>query len=213
MRLRGSVLVALLLLTAAAAVARPVVFSSPRAGESIRAGGEVEVRWTGVPSGAEEMELLLSLDGGRRIALRLTSEIPASGHSFFWTVPNLASSNASLVLRVGAAGQEAIVGASAPFTILPDSSLGFETAALRSGELWLASGSIEPAPLAPVGVSAGEGWNGFDPGENPVSVSFSPLLPSPSRTHRPLVNRAAAHAPRPLADHAGLPAAPLPLRI
>ncbi len=77
MRLQGALLAASLLATSAAA-AEPVAFSSPRAGASLRAGDEVEVRWTGVPSDAEEMELLLSLDGGKRIALRLTSEISAT---------------------------------------------------------------------------------------------------------------------------------------
>ncbi len=186
MRLRGALLVLCLLATGAGAAAEPVAFSSPRPGESFRAGDEVEIRWTGVPSGAEEMELLLSLDGGRRVALRLTSEIAAAERSFLWTIPNLGSSEASLVLRVGAEGRETIVGASPAFTIVADPSLGFETLALHSGELWLARESAPSDPLPLAAMSSREsGWTVSEPAATAAALSSSNLLPPPSAAHLP----------------------------
>jgi hypothetical protein len=51
---------------AGSALAQPVVFSAPAAGAVVRAGEELLVRWEGVPPGAPEVELLLSVDGGCR---------------------------------------------------------------------------------------------------------------------------------------------------
>lgn len=182
MRFRYALIAAYLLGAAATSAAEPVVFSSPRAAEPVLGGEQVEVRWSGVPSGAEEMELLLSLDGGQRIALRLTSEIPVAARSFSWKVPNLVCSRASLVLRIGSLGRETIVGASAPFTILPDPSLGFEAFVARSGELWLSSRTDSRDPLGAAGAApVQDAWDASGPWGSPASCSSSSVLPSPSR--------------------------------
>jgi hypothetical protein len=185
MRFHTALLGACLLSASAAAAAESVAFSSPRPGESLRAGSQFEIRWTGVRPEAEEMELLLSLGGGRRIALRLTAELAGNARSFVWRVPNLATTRASLVLRVGSAGGEAIAGSSAAFEIVADPGLARERLAERGGELWLASETAASDELPPAGMSSeddgwttGSGWR-----ERPLSPPSPTLLPllSPSR--------------------------------
>ena len=156
--LARSTLGALLLVAGAAkAAAQPrLVFSAPRSGDVLRAGDSVEVRWSGVADGAEEMELLLSLDGGLRTSVRLTGELPGSSRSWVWTVPNLVAPRAALVLRVGAEEEESVAGASAVFSIAPDPSLAPETMALREGELWI-SRAPRPDDALPLAALGGDG--------------------------------------------------------
>ncbi len=140
-----------LLAASSPAAAQSVVFTAPRPGDALQAGSVVEVSWTGVPEKAEEMELLLSLDGGRRIALRLTGSLSASDHSYQWRVPNLRASRAALVLRMGIGGRETESGPSASFEILPDRSSRPEAVAWREGELWAGE---RPAPDEPESLPA-----------------------------------------------------------
>jgi hypothetical protein len=117
--------------------AAPVTFSSPREGATLRGGDLVEVRWVGVPKEAEEVELLLSLDGGRSYSLRLTEELDAESSSFHWRVPNVIADRAALGMRTGFGGREIASAAGPIFQIVSD--LGLPSVALRweSGELWV----------------------------------------------------------------------------
>ena len=136
----------------AAVLAGPVVFTSPGPGPARAAGSVIEVSWSGVPKSSEEGELLLSLDGGRRVALRLTEQISPRGRSYFWRVPNLSARRAALVLRMGIAGREVESAPSAPFEILLGPSRPDQRIALRAGELWLAEAGAtreaDPLPAA-----------------------------------------------------------------
>ena len=203
-----------LLLVSAAATAQPAAFSSPKAGEHLRAGERVEVRWTGVPSDTDEMELLLSLDGGRRIALRLTDELPGSARSFAWTVPNLVAGRAALVLRIGREGSETVVAASADFSIQPDPAAAGERLALRCGEMWIASPGAprEPWTAAGFGNEAGRWRASRIPGE--IVASAVRAADSRSGAASRLVKRAGAarlDAPESASTPSG--ALPIPLRI
>jgi hypothetical protein len=152
--MRGLIAFAGLCLFAASAVAgaRPVVFTAPVQGEALQSGTVVEVSWTRVPSNADEVELLLSLDGGGRIALRLTEQLSSRDRSYLWHVPNLSSPRAAFVLRMGIEGREIESAPSAPFEILPEPSRPVEPVDWRAGELWLGeegrARDADPMPAA-----------------------------------------------------------------
>ncbi|MEO8191569.1 MAG: hypothetical protein ABI682_14615 [Acidobacteriota bacterium] len=116
------------------------------AGAALDAGGVVEVRWSGLPDSAGEVELLLSLDGGRTYSLRLTDELDPKGGSFSWEVPGLDSNRARLAIRIGIDGAEVIAAATAPFTISRDPSTARARLRWRSGEIWTASDGEADVP-------------------------------------------------------------------
>ena len=83
-------------------------FSQPAEGSSLLEGETIQIRWSGVPADAEEMELLLSVDGGKNFSLRLTDELKSGSGSFLWRVPGLLTDTASLGIRVGVHGEEIV---------------------------------------------------------------------------------------------------------
>lgn len=114
-----------------------VTFLSPQAGATLRGGEAVEVRWSGVPAEAEEVELLLSLDGGRGYSLRLTEELDADSRSFLWRVPNVVADRAALGIRMGIGGREITATPGPIFQIAPDASLPSAPLRWASGEIWV----------------------------------------------------------------------------
>lgn len=98
----------------------------------LKAGEVVTVGWEGVPAGVEELEFLLEREDGE--VVRLTPKLIPSNGSFRWTVPNLPSRAAVLVLRAGIDDQEIEIASSQPFAIRKaarDTRLEF-----RDGEWW-----------------------------------------------------------------------------
>jgi len=102
---------------------------------TFRAGEVVKLRWTPLPPGAEEFELLLSLDGGHHF-IRLTEMQEPSLESLEWRVPNLPSGEARLRLRMGLKGEEIDLELSAFFTILRDENAPVAGVTFRAGEWW-----------------------------------------------------------------------------
>lgn len=86
--------------------------------EEVRAGEVVEVQWCGVEPRAEEMEVLLSLDGGRHYPIRVTPEMDPRSGRYRWRVPNLSSPEARLRIRVGRGAEESWGEPSAPFRMV-----------------------------------------------------------------------------------------------
>jgi len=158
--MRGLIVLAGFCVFTATAAARPVVFTSPREGQVLREGDVVEVSWTGVPAGADEVELLLSLDGGRRVAVRLTEELSSGDRSYLWRVPNLSGRQSALVLRMGIEGREVESAPSALFEILPEPARPAVPVNWREGELWLSAesraGAADPLPAAGLDPPAGQ---------------------------------------------------------
>jgi hypothetical protein len=78
---------------------------SPRLGQVVHPGQHVTVQWQSMlpktQAGGCEMELFLSLDGGRTFPTCITPHINAHSTSFDWTVPNLPSNAAVLDIRFG----------------------------------------------------------------------------------------------------------------
>ena len=91
-------------------------------------GSSVVVTWPREMAGPgyDEMELVLSVDGGRSFPLRVTRRIEPSDAGFSWTVPYLPAGHARLALRAGVDGEEdaeTIVGLSEDFAIAPSSRI------------------------------------------------------------------------------------------
>jgi hypothetical protein len=113
MRRLPSILLAMLVFARPhAAHARTPALDVPGA---VTAGQRLVLRWDG-PTGTErEVELELSLDGGRWV--RISPELEASEGCFAWRVPEVASARARLRLRAGGEGFERELVASAEFRI------------------------------------------------------------------------------------------------
>jgi hypothetical protein len=134
---RGALVRLVLGATAAAMapVGRAAPSFGPDASRSVSAGRLLAVALEQAAPGVEERELVLSLDGGRTFAVRLTGEIRPGDLRAVWRVPGLPTDHAVLGLRQGTEGsEEEIAARSAEFTILPGPGLAPETLRFREGE-------------------------------------------------------------------------------
>ena len=78
---------------------------SPTAGQVLYPGQKVKVEWTSVLPNIEvqfcEMEIFLSLDGGRTYPMCITPILDPRARFFYWTVPNTPTNAAVLDIRFG----------------------------------------------------------------------------------------------------------------
>jgi hypothetical protein len=108
---------------AALAAAEPSGFRSPAAGDRLPANEPLEVAWSLDPDAfddRDEMELVLSLDGGDTFPIRVTGRLPTDVRHVAWRVPALATERAVLALRAGDEDRdesETILAVSEPFAI------------------------------------------------------------------------------------------------
>ena len=102
-----------------------------RDGLALHAGDQVEIRWTTPGPEVDELEIQLSLDGGRSWPLRVSPELDTRAGRWLWRVPNFSSGEARLRLRYDLAGRETEGESTAPFTI---ESAGAREAGLGGGE-------------------------------------------------------------------------------
>jgi len=81
---------------------------SPRAGQVLHPGQNVRVQWTSALPNIDltqcEMEVWLSLDGGRTFTMCITPILDPKAQFFFWTVPNIPTNAAVLDIRFGCEG-------------------------------------------------------------------------------------------------------------
>jgi hypothetical protein len=161
----------------------------PAAAGALHSGEIVELRWRGVPREAEEMELLLSLDGGRSFAVRVTPDLDGDRGAFSWRVPPFPSVQARLAMRINLAGREVIAALSAPFRIAADRRAAPWTARSRGGDLWLGG---------PDGDAAGEIGRELAAGapRPRVSLPWPGLIPVAPGSPRPARSRAASESVR-----------------
>ena len=94
---------------------------APSAGDVLEGGRETTLTWTAVslPDKVEEWEAFLSLDGGHYYGARITPHLDRGIRSFQWRVPNVATSNARILIRIGNERDEQPVEFSQTFTIAP----------------------------------------------------------------------------------------------
>lgn len=159
---RAPALVGVVALLAAMATAAPAHgfggrILSPSDGQAIGAGETLAIRWSALAADVDEMELLLSVDGGRSYPLRLTRQLDPRTGSFDWIVPNLPTDRARLRVRYGRQGAENDAEPGGVFRIVG-------------------------APLHAAGVRyhAGEWWTGTQ-----VPRSTADLEPHETRVHCP----------------------------
>lgn len=80
---------------------------SPTAGQVLYPGQKVRVEWkTSIPNAIRyptwcEIELWLSLDGGRTYTMRITPSMDPNTRFVYWTVPNTPTNSALLDIRFG----------------------------------------------------------------------------------------------------------------
>jgi hypothetical protein len=108
---------ALLLAGAVSAPAARAATFAPRLPEVVIPGQEIELRWSGLPSSVEEVEIVLSLDGGRTFPVRVSRELDARDQVHRWRVPRFESGTAMLRLRMGSRHHEVDGPTSALFRI------------------------------------------------------------------------------------------------
>lgn len=113
-------------------------FLQPSRTWRLEAGSTIEVSWAVDPDPSfEEMELVLSLDGGRSFPLRVTGEISPEVSRILWRVPDLPTLEARLALRAGSdeePGEETILIVSDVFEIAPLPRLDLEDIVRERGE-------------------------------------------------------------------------------
>ncbi len=210
------------LAAAARAAAGPVVFMPLGGDRALQPGEVVEVRWAGAPWGVEEMELLLSVDGGRHFGVRITPDLEADRRVYTWRVPPFRSDDARLAIRVDLAGREVLAGVSDSFRIAAEPAAGAAAPAYRwpmrlsGGELWVTgyesvgadpAGPFEPAPAA--------SHRGLVPGRpGPAAAIRRSPRPSPPPPSPLPAAQADPGAPSPVAVRAAGQKPPfVPLRI
>ena len=139
---------------AAASRAETLRFLEPEPGGRLDAGATVSVSWTPGLAGrddADEMELVLSLDGGRSFPLRVTRTLSPDARSFVWRVPALPTERARLSLRSGRQGDEdseTIRIISGEFAIGADPDVALEEV-FRTGGEWRTREALESTPDRP----------------------------------------------------------------
>jgi len=149
---------------AAFAQARPEELLEPVRGARLQPGAIVRVSWTPGSSARrdfDEMELVLSLDGGRSFPLRVTRVVSPAEDSVLWRVPRLPSEHARIALRAGRDEKresETIRTVSAEFTILAEGDDPLEQLCRVRGE-WRtreAAGSAKDLPDGSLAASPDE---------------------------------------------------------
>jgi hypothetical protein len=193
----------------------------PRAGASLAAGSIVEVRWD-VPCreepGADEAELVLSLDGGMTFPIRVSPELAVCRDAFRWRVPALASGRARLALRAGsgeASDDERLALVGEEFAIVTGDAEGAEPLLRGSREWWTAQAldgdGTEELP-APKMTRSDERVVAASPATD-ITRPNSPnrIETPPAESQESAVPASGiAPAPRPELER---PPAPLPLRL
>jgi hypothetical protein len=172
-------------LAAGAAHADAIRFSSPSAGDTLRGGQSVVVRWENLPP-LDEFELLLRIGADPRATVRLTRSLDDGEASYRWRVPNLPARSARLVLRGELHETEVELAASETFQIGVDPFTPLEEISFRDGELWDAPQSSSLPGDAFSGASServSQSRADDSPAEAPRSrsaVSSDPLCENPA---------------------------------
>jgi hypothetical protein len=156
MRLAPLALIAMIAL-APAATARPApgVAATLEVPNVVTAGQTVVLRWSDLPAEVEELEIVLSLDGGGSYHVRVSPELEGREREYRWRVPDLPTRRARLMLRVGGEAGERLGALSPEFSIV----------------------HAEGAPRPEVGFHEGQFWTGIEPLRGPAGAGLVPDAP------------------------------------
>jgi hypothetical protein len=112
---------------------KPLAIDTPG---NVHAGDTITLTWRGSAGSADEMELLLSLDGGRHFDVRVSPECDPRRGQWRWRVPNLPSADARLAIRVGDERGERLASVSARFAIVGAEGAPIERRQVHEGSWW-----------------------------------------------------------------------------
>ena len=160
-------LAGLMLLSSSLCLAAPEGFLSPSRADRLDPGAKVEASWSVGASeleGKNEMELVLSLDGGATFPVRLTGRIQPGDRLVEWRVPALPTEHARIALRSGNDEEgetESVLFVSEAFSIASTGGAAAERLfpvgtelrtreALEGAPARQASGSLSPGDHGPV---------------------------------------------------------------
>jgi hypothetical protein len=110
---------------------------------AVRAGATAKIEWRGLPEEADELELLLSVEG-RDLPVRLTPQLAPRAGTLLWRVPNLPSRRARLTIRFGIDGKEVESAPSDAFEVLPSRDEPLAAIVFHDGEWWAQEKSESP---------------------------------------------------------------------
>ncbi len=186
-----------------------------------RTGELVALSWTVDPAeiaNRDEMELVLSLDGGKTFPVRVSRRLEPGADGVLWRVPALPTEHALLALRAGDGGEsdgEELVAVSEPFAI-ETSGPGAIERLYEVADEWRTEDALDGAPVrepeddldsteeTPEVASADTRENEPEP---PPAIASGPPRDDDGAT------LPVAPAPPPLAAGGASSRAPLPLRI
>jgi hypothetical protein len=85
---------------------------------AVHAGELIELRWTAADA-VSELEILLSLDGGRHYTLCISPQLDPRRCAFLWRVPELGRGTLTMRIRFNRGGREIEGAPSAPLVVTP----------------------------------------------------------------------------------------------
>lgn len=153
--LKGAAFAAAVLLGPSRALAAPGAFVSSPGGGRVQPDEELSLSWRLDPAatrGRDEMELVLSLDGGVTFPIRVTGRLEPGSTGLRWRVPGLPTEHARLGLRAGEDDRpdsEEILAVSDPFVIASAELDGIEELYAVADE-WRTREALEGAPVRPL---------------------------------------------------------------
>jgi len=157
----------------------------------VHPGDVVELAWSRPAGDVEELEVVLSVDGGARYSVRVTPELERARDHYTWKVPRLAAAHARLCVRFGRERDERLSAPTPEFAIdrapekgtAPDLRTAWALNATKSLDWWDES---DAAPAA----ASGPALNGQATLERRTFASTAGVLPR--RAPQPAIRVAAA---------------------
>lgn len=144
---------------------------------TVQPGELIELRWTPADS-VSELEILLSLDGGRHYAMCISPQLDPRRCTFLWRVPQVASSALRMRIRFNRGGREIEGAPTGPLFVGPDGA--------RQGE------PLGLPPVTPAEREGGSGGRGETPTGRSALRAIDAAEEEPPSLHRSSVSSALA---------------------
>jgi len=111
-----------LVVFATSARAESLRLLSPETGTTLRGGSRAELHWSAanLPPDSEEWEAFLSVDGGKYYGFRVTPHLEIDLRRFTFTVPNVDTRDARILIRTGDEEEETEFEIPGSFSIVRD---------------------------------------------------------------------------------------------
>lgn len=179
-----SLLAALGLVAATAGVSRAAgdEWARLRVPATLRAGETVVLSLGRAPEGIDELEILLSVDGGRTFPVRVSRELGPEARRVVWRVPNLPAVAALMRVRYRLHGRELDGPAGGAFAILGAAGRSQELDLFHEGNWW--EGFEAHRPVAPASL-AGDDVPSLEAGAGSRAALIPPdaAVPAPPAEH------------------------------